>query len=133
MEGTTRTAATTSSSSNSQEPYRTQQQQQQQQQPPPPPRPEPVDRYGFYMDDDFRGSLKVTDQIMESRKKKESERSLKWAKMIKNWDQMVLTRHEKLKRRVRKGIPDATRGFAWFKLSGTVLNTLALTPILAMI
>ena len=118
MENTTKTAATTSSSNNSREPYLTQPQPQSQSQP-PPSRPEPVDRYGFYMDDDFRGSLKVTDQIVEARKKKESERSLKWAKMIKNWDQVVLTRQEKLKRRVRKGIPDAIRGFAWFKLSGT--------------
>ena len=112
MERPTRTTTTTSNNSLTQPPPPPP--------PPPPPRPEPVDRYGFYMDEDFRGSLKVTDQIIEARKKKETERSLKWAKMMKNWDQVVVTRQEKLKRRVRKGIPDAIRGFAWFKLSGTL-------------
>ena len=81
----------------------------------------PLDRYGFYLDDDYRGgSLKLSHEIMEARTKKETERSMKWAKMMKNWDQVLVTRQEKLKRRVRKGIPDAIRGLAWFRMAGAV-------------
>jgi hypothetical protein len=81
----------------------------------------PLDRYGFHLDDDYRGGpLKLSHEIVEARKKKETERSMKWAKMIKNWDLVLATRQEKLKRRVRKGIPDAVRGLAWFRMSGAV-------------
>ena len=81
----------------------------------------PLDRYGFYLDDDYRGgTLKLSHEVMEARKKKETERSMKWAKMIKNWEQVLATRQEKFKRRVRKGIPDAVRGLAWFRLAGAV-------------
>ena len=88
--------------------------------PPPPPAqpPPPMDRYGFYLEDEGRGApAVVTTAASEARKKKEAERSLKWAKMLKTWDRVVSARQEKLKRRVRKGIPDAIRGSAWLQLS----------------
>jgi hypothetical protein len=76
-----------------------------------------VDRYGFYVSDDFHTSLLVSEEEIVQRREKEAERTTKWIKMIKNWDNVVITRKEKLKRRVRKGIPDHVRGFVWTKLS----------------
>lgn len=76
-----------------------------------------VDRYGFYVSDDFHTSLLVSSEEIVQRREKEAERTTKWIKMIKNWDNVVITRKEKLKRRVRKGIPDHVRGFVWTKLS----------------
>ena len=77
-----------------------------------------VDRYGFYVSDDFHTSLNVSDEEVNSRKKKEAERTTKWIRMIKNWDGVIVNRKEKLKRRTRKGVPDHVRGFVWTKLSG---------------
>jgi hypothetical protein len=77
-----------------------------------------VDRYGFYINDDFHTSLLVSVEEMKFRKEKEAERTTKWIKMIKNWDGVLLNRKEKLKRRTRKGVPDHVRGFVWIKLSG---------------
>ena len=54
---------------------------------------------------------------------KESEREAKWTKMLGAWDayagpQATKRRRKKLKRRVRKGIPQVYRGRAWLLLSG---------------
>lgn len=76
-----------------------------------------VDRYGFYVSDDFHTSLLVSNQEVIQRKEKEAERTTKWIKMVKGWDKVIINRQEKLKRRVRKGIPDHVRGFVWTKLS----------------
>lgn len=76
-----------------------------------------VDRYGFYVSDDFHTSLLVSSEDAASRKIKEAERTTKWIKMVKNWNGVILNRQEKLKRRVRKGVPDHVRGFVWTKLS----------------
>lgn len=79
-----------------------------------------VDRYGFYVSDDFHTSLLVSAEEVISRKEKEAERTTKWIKMIKNWDGVLINRKEKLKRRTRKGVPDNVRGFVWIKLSGAI-------------
>ena len=79
-----------------------------------------VDRYGFYVSDDFHTSLLVSAQEVIQRKGKEAERTTKWIKMVKGWDKVIINRQEKLKRRVRKGIPDHVRGFVWTKLSEAV-------------
>lgn len=77
-----------------------------------------VDRYGFYVSDDFHTSLLVSKEESALRKVKEAERTTKWIKMVKNWNGVIINRKEKLKRRVRKGIPDHVRGFVWTKISG---------------
>lgn len=79
-----------------------------------------VDRYGFYVSDDFHTSLLVSAEEVISRKEKEAERTTKWIKMIKNWEGVLVNRKEKLKRRTRKGVPDHVRGFVWIKLSGAI-------------
>lgn len=76
-----------------------------------------VDRYGFYVSDDFHTSLLVSKEESALRKEKEAERTTKWIKMVKNWNGVIINRKEKLKRRIRKGIPDHVRGFVWTKIS----------------
>jgi hypothetical protein len=78
-----------------------------------------IDRYGFYItDDNLRNSAPIAASTLKARKQKEAERASKWVRMIKKWDKVIIYRQQKLKRRVRKGIPDVVRGYAWFHLSG---------------
>jgi hypothetical protein len=50
----------------------------------------------------------------------EQERTKKWLKMKKHWQRYGVPgrKHEKVLSRVRKGIPDCLRGFAWYQLCG---------------
>lgn len=75
--------------------------------------PTKCDRYGFLQED--RRWTAVDDNIKTQRKNliKERDRTTKWVKMIKSWDRYVHLKPEKLKRRIRKGIPDALRGAVW--------------------
>jgi len=59
-------------------------------------------------------------KVKEEKRKTEKERnrSQKWAKMIKNWDEYVDKKSSKLKSRVLKGIPESLRSEGWKKLSG---------------
>ncbi|KAL9922344.1 USP6 N-terminal-like protein isoform 1-T1 [Glossina fuscipes fuscipes] len=68
-----------------------------------------TDKYGFMHDSrlpDTRDSHEV------QRTKIELERDKKWMKMLANWN----SHHEKLRKRVFKGIPDRMRWPAWKKL-----------------
>uniref|UniRef100_A0A1A9WIQ1 Rab-GAP TBC domain-containing protein n=1 Tax=Glossina brevipalpis TaxID=37001 RepID=A0A1A9WIQ1_9MUSC len=68
-----------------------------------------TDKYGFMHDSrlpDIRDSHEV------QRTKIELERDKKWMKMLANWN----LHHEKLRKRVFKGIPDRMRWPAWKKL-----------------
>eukprot|EP00596_Hydrurales_sp_CCMP1899_P004088 CAMPEP_0119051398 /NCGR_PEP_ID=MMETSP1177-20130426/73027_1 /TAXON_ID=2985 /ORGANISM="Ochromonas sp, Strain CCMP1899" /LENGTH=463 /DNA_ID=CAMNT_0007030585 /DNA_START=128 /DNA_END=1519 /DNA_ORIENTATION=+ len=76
-----------------------------------------VDRYGFYVADSFHTSAKLKKSEVDFRKGKEGERVIKWVKMVKNWDKVTWFRKEKLKRRIRKGIPDTLRGLVWVRIS----------------
>jgi hypothetical protein len=75
------------------------------------------DRFGFLLVDTFHQKLSVSEKISKARKDKESERARKWIKMSKNWAFFTKYRSRKLKERVRKGIPDAFRSFAWYELA----------------
>ena len=48
----------------------------------------------------------------------ENKRSLKWLKMCENWPVWCTKHHKVVKRRVRKGVPDAMRGKMWEVFSG---------------
>jgi hypothetical protein len=73
------------------------------------------DRFGFFVTDKFHKHKDISSEVKNQRKAKESERSRKWIKMIKNWDKYSgPSRIEKLKTRTRKGIPDVARGYAWY-------------------
>eukprot|EP01031_Cornospumella_fuschlensis_P036616 gene36616-44419_t len=80
----------------------------------------PIDRYGFVVNDGSPRSMQVSQKQNDQRKAKEAERTKKWVKMIKNWKKYYTTmqKYEKLKRRCRKGIPDAVRGYAWLHMAG---------------
>ena len=89
-----------------------------------------VDRYGFYVSNDFHTSLLVSKEESALRKVKEAERTTKWIKMVKNWNGVIINRKEKLKRRIRKGIPDHVRGFVWTKISDASIYS-AKYPVLS--
>jgi hypothetical protein len=69
------------------------------------------DRYGFEASDGSHRSERLSSDILEKRRDTEIERTRKWIKMMKKWD--IVSNTFKLKNRVRKGIPDAARGFSW--------------------
>lgn len=77
------------------------------------------DRYGFFVTDEFHKYVSIPPAVIHARKSKEGERALKWIRMIKKWKlyETVPRRFPKLRRRCRKGIPDAVRGHIWFLLA----------------
>ena len=71
------------------------------------------DRYGFLQDDKRWKALDDNPKSRKKNVKKERDRTKKWVKMLKNWDKYLYRKPEKLKNRIRKGIPDAMRGAVW--------------------
>ena len=69
-----------------------------------------VDKYGFYISDKNRPIALEEKGHGET----ESRREAKWREMLDNWDSPATK--TKLKERVRKGIPNRMRPFAWPKL-----------------
>lgn len=80
------------------------------------------DRWGFLNSDEFHKFLELPADALKARKAKENDRAKKWIKMMKNWKKYAVdgAKHGKLNRRVRKGIPDAMRGYAWYEVCGAV-------------
>lgn len=78
------------------------------------------DRWGFLNSDEFHKFLEPSPEMTVQRKAKESERTKKWIKMMKNWQKYCSNgaKYEKMKRRSRKGVPDAVRGYAWYEVCG---------------
>lgn len=83
------------------------------------------DRYGFYVTDEYhRINSSIPSYLQEKRRRKEQSRVAKWLKMKSKWQLHYAVSSGstkvsvKLRRRVRKGIPDAMRGFAWYEFSG---------------
>lgn len=73
-----------------------------------------LNKFGFYAKHtppplSRKQSLKLRQQ--------DTLRVKKWIKMMNNWEDVVANKFEKLKRRVRKGIPDSIRAKAWCKLA----------------
>ena len=79
------------------------------------------DKYGFYLTDSFQKMLGKSPEEVGQRNAKEQERTTKWLRMLKNWDFVCKYRKAKLKRRIRKGIPNIVRAWAWFHISGAQL------------
>lgn len=71
------------------------------------------DRFGFLVSDEHHRSLHQTDETQRQRREKEVERTKKWLKMLNNWDRYINIKDDKLRNRIRKGIPDVVRGRAW--------------------
>ena len=86
--------------------------------------PVPVDSYGFFVDggqtprmtDAGPGEVSAREQAL--RERVAVGRAAKWAKMLDDFDRYATSKPAKLKRRVRKGIPDGLRDAAWTRLSG---------------
>ena len=86
--------------------------------------PVPVDSYGFFVDggqtprmtDAGPGEVSAREQAL--RERVAVGRAAKWAKMLDDFDRYATSKPAKLKRRVRKGIPDGQRDAAWTRLSG---------------
>jgi len=76
------------------------------------------DRWGFPISEDvYQRNMREQVNSKESRARirKENQRLQKWLKMMNNWSRVSA---RKVKRRCRKGIPDAVRASIWLKLSG---------------
>jgi ecotropic viral integration site 5 protein len=59
-------------------------------------------------------------KLEKKQRAKEVERENKWLRMWKKWSKVSTKRKEKLKRRIRKGIPDSLRPMVWPHLAGAV-------------
>ena len=86
-----------------------------------------VDRFGFFLDDGgdgVEGEGSLGDQHVVRRKMKiehirlENERTSKWLDMLKDWDHVVASQPDLVKKRLRKGVPSALRVIVWPKLCG---------------
>lgn len=78
-----------------------------------------VNSFGEIVD---KESLTLSEEQIKNMKKyvqKEAERSKKWVKMFARWDSYSKRYPEKIKARVRKGIPDRVRGKAWQLIIGS--------------
>lgn len=78
-----------------------------------------MDRFGFVILESsfFHQSKAIQSKLeLQNRRDKETEREKKWLKMMKRWDFTKRYRLAKLKRRIRKGIPDGFRGVMWYKI-----------------
>ncbi len=79
------------------------------------------DRYGFFLTDEFHQEREISKEERQKRIEKEIERTRKWVRMLKQWSRYFYTDKDigsstaKLKSRVRKGIPDRVRGYAWYE------------------
>ena len=79
-------------------------------------------RYGFYNEED---SLPLEgDAELKKREvlRRDNERALKWAEMFKDWDYWVESKSSKLKERIRKGIADGLRVYAYQRLLGSIVR-----------
>ena len=78
------------------------------------------DRYGFFVSDKFHRCSNISMETSKSRKMVEFRRSKKWVKMMTKWQKYTDgPKCTKMKSRVRKGIPDDMRGFAWHHFAHT--------------
>jgi len=76
------------------------------------------------MDTDQYGFLKEEEEDKINENKNDNSQNLlkynarleKWNYMLNNYENFVKYHYKKLKKRVRKGIPDSLRGYAWQKI-----------------
>lgn len=78
------------------------------------------DRYGFFVSDKYHRCSNISMDLSTSRKGVELRRSQKWIRMMHKWQKYSDgTKAGKMKSRVRKGIPDDIRGYAWYHFANT--------------
>lgn len=85
------------------------------------------DRYGFFVGNDpsssqvFHKSKVVESKVRKQREEKEMLRSKKWTEILNEWDKGTSGRpptDDKIKEKIRKGIPNDKRAAAWYHISG---------------
>lgn len=76
-----------------------------------------VDEFGFELTDSKAINQEAT-YVKNIDGKTVLRREVKWAKMTSDWDRTNTKMYDKLKDRVRKGIPNRLRGIAWQLLVG---------------
>ena len=74
------------------------------------------DRYGFILHDNSAESHRDEAEKLKLQNI-EKKRTKKWLKMLSKWNKIVSFRSDKLKSRLRKGVPDPVRGEVWKKLA----------------
>ncbi|KAF1791071.1 Rab-GTPase-TBC domain [Phytophthora cactorum] len=83
----------------------------------------PVDRYGFLVTDKRYNGGHATSNTYKHAVWLENRRTQKWVKMIgkqlEDWEVCQLRNAATLKKRIRKGIPEALRGRVWSHLAGS--------------
>jgi hypothetical protein len=95
-----------------------------------------TDRYGFVISKDDSAydphtasaldpSIPDSKLVIERRQKLEDSRTVKWRNMLNHWETFNMLRSEKVKERIRKGIPDNLRGIlaTLFMVSSSVPNS----------
>lgn len=78
-----------------------------------------IDKWGFFKGDEFHRAKEVSPGTIILRDNKEKEREVKWIRMMNKpgaFGYLRKYRGPKLKRRVKKGIPDSLRSKAWYGL-----------------
>uniref|UniRef100_K3WL35 Rab-GAP TBC domain-containing protein n=1 Tax=Globisporangium ultimum (strain ATCC 200006 / CBS 805.95 / DAOM BR144) TaxID=431595 RepID=K3WL35_GLOUD len=82
----------------------------------------PIDRYGFLISDK-RYNRGTPENSQKTAVWLENRRTQKWVKMIgkqlEDWEICQLKNAAMLKKRIRKGIPEALRGRVWCHLAGS--------------
>ncbi|CAM9261045.1 unnamed protein product [Ectocarpus sp. 8 AP-2014] len=80
-----------------------------------------TDRFGFFITSERRG-MNLAPRIAEARRLKEHKRTEKWRMMMGNFDNWRSGRKaNRLRSRVRKGIPDCVRGKVWQMMMGSTV------------
>lgn len=78
-----------------------------------------IDQFGFIVRE---GGSQLDGNVDRRDQNKARNRMKKWRNMIgkdgSNWERYYQSHPSKLKRRIRKGVPDALRGIVWQLLSG---------------
>lgn len=81
------------------------------------------DRYGFYIGEDpsasqvYHKAKVIESKEFKARMDKEISRSRKWQDMLAQWQRGTLPGEDKLKERIKKGIPNDCRDDAWYSIS----------------
>eukprot|EP01083_Nonionella_stella_P083472 230847_1 len=81
-----------------------------------------VDRFGFGRNSvDMRQSADLRPSISESEKReivrRDNLRTQKWISMLNDWKRFSKKHPDKVKSRIRKGIPEPVRGKVWYSLT----------------
>lgn len=83
-----------------------------------------VDRWGNIRAGETNGQQpQQSAKEREKRSKRltlDQEREAKWVKMVADWERTIATKQDKVKRRIRKGIPDSMRAAVWPRLAGAL-------------